>query len=229
MATSFKWNIKILLQWVCHMCNHLQANTQHYSQNWKTVSFIHQAWRWRWHTVEPCAGSTASATWPVGLLAIKRESTSGLRVEGERWREALSTRCVCVEGKWRGAWVFLKVVFTESPPDKPETGWFIWLGCCKHESLSSEVTRLLLIFFFYFSFGWIKLTHRAAGKGILEFNASSPFRFPLQLENGQTVERTVAQYFREKYNLQLKYPHLPCLQVGQEQKHTYLPLEVSAC
>uniref|UniRef100_A0A8C2Y1T1 Protein argonaute-3 n=1 Tax=Capra hircus TaxID=9925 RepID=A0A8C2Y1T1_CAPHI len=50
--------------------------------------------------------------------------------------------------------------------------------------------------------------------------------FPLQLENGQTVERTVAQYFREKYTLQLKYPHLPCLQVGQEQKHTYLPLEV---
>ncbi|CAB1333518.1 unnamed protein product, partial [Coregonus sp. 'balchen'] len=37
--------------------------------------------------------------------------------------------------------------------------------------------------------------------------------FPLQLENGQTVERTVAQYFREKYSLQLKYPHLPCLQV----------------
>uniref|UniRef100_A0A8C1TFE7 EIF2C 3 n=1 Tax=Cyprinus carpio TaxID=7962 RepID=A0A8C1TFE7_CYPCA len=37
--------------------------------------------------------------------------------------------------------------------------------------------------------------------------------FPLQLENGHTVERTVAQYFREKYNLQLKYPHLPCLQV----------------
>uniref|UniRef100_A0A672PG80 Protein argonaute-1 n=1 Tax=Sinocyclocheilus grahami TaxID=75366 RepID=A0A672PG80_SINGR len=37
--------------------------------------------------------------------------------------------------------------------------------------------------------------------------------FPLQLENGQTVERTVAQYFREKYNLQLKFPHLPCLQV----------------
>ena len=36
----------------------------------------------------------------------------------------------------------------------------------------------------------------------------------------------MAQYFREKYSLQLKYPHLPCLQVGQEQKHTYLPLEV---
>ncbi|KAE8282477.1 Protein argonaute-3 [Larimichthys crocea] len=47
--------------------------------------------------------------------------------------------------------------------------------------------------------------------------------FPLQLENGQTVERTVAQYFREKYNLQLKYPHLPCLQVGQEQNTPTCP------
>ncbi|XP_029634731.1 protein argonaute-2-like [Octopus sinensis] len=50
--------------------------------------------------------------------------------------------------------------------------------------------------------------------------------FPLQLENGQTVECTVAKYFYEKYQMKLLYPHLPCLQVGQEQKHTYLPLEV---
>uniref|UniRef100_A0A7E4W4Z4 Protein argonaute-1 n=1 Tax=Panagrellus redivivus TaxID=6233 RepID=A0A7E4W4Z4_PANRE len=50
--------------------------------------------------------------------------------------------------------------------------------------------------------------------------------FPLQLENGQTIESTVANYFKDKYNMQLKYPHLPCLQVGQEQKHTYLPPEV---
>jgi hypothetical protein len=28
--------------------------------------------------------------------------------------------------------------------------------------------------------------------------------------------------------MKLAYPHLPCLQVGQEQKHTYLPLEVSS-
>ncbi|MEJ1282416.1 hypothetical protein NN561_013374 [Cricetulus griseus] len=52
--------------------------------------------------------------------------------------------------------------------------------------------------------------------------------FPLQLENGQAMECTVAQYFKQKYSLQLKYPHLPCLQVGQEQKHTYLPLEVKS-
>ena len=50
--------------------------------------------------------------------------------------------------------------------------------------------------------------------------------FPLQLENGQQVECTVAKYFMEKYNIKLSYPHFPCLQVGQEQKHTYLPLEV---
>jgi len=50
--------------------------------------------------------------------------------------------------------------------------------------------------------------------------------FPLQLESGQSIECTVAKYFADKYHLQLKYPHLPCLQVGQEQKHTYLPPEV---
>ncbi|VDK54362.1 unnamed protein product [Anisakis simplex] len=43
---------------------------------------------------------------------------------------------------------------------------------------------------------------------------------------GQTIECTVTKYFFDKYRMQLKYPHLPCLQVGQEQKHTYLPPEV---
>ena len=50
--------------------------------------------------------------------------------------------------------------------------------------------------------------------------------FPLQLENGQTVECTVAKYFLDKYKMKLRFPNLPCLQVGQEHKHTYLPLEV---
>ncbi|XP_035232913.1 protein argonaute-1-like isoform X2 [Stegodyphus dumicola] len=50
--------------------------------------------------------------------------------------------------------------------------------------------------------------------------------FPLQLDSGQTVECTVAKYFLDKYQLKLRYPFLPCLQVGQEHKHTYLPLEV---
>ena len=50
--------------------------------------------------------------------------------------------------------------------------------------------------------------------------------FPLQQESGQTVECTVAQYFKDRHKLVLRYPHLPCVQVTQEQKHTYLPLEL---
>ena len=37
-------------------------------------------------------------------------------------------------------------------------------------------------------------------------------------------------YFSLNHNLfrmKLRYPGLPCLQVGQEHKHTYLPMEVS--
>ena len=58
-----------------------------------------------------------------------------------------------------------------------------------------------------------------------ELNRST-FLILLQLENGQTVECTVAKYFLDKYKMKLRFPHLPCLQVGQEHKHTYLPLEV---
>ncbi len=37
--------------------------------------------------------------------------------------------------------------------------------------------------------------------------------FPLQLDNGQTVECTVSKYFLDKYKMKLRFPHLPCLQV----------------
>ena len=46
------------------------------------------------------------------------------------------------------------------------------------------------------------------------------------MESGDTYDCSVVQYFKEKHKLELVYPHLPCLQVGQEKKHTYLPLEV---
>lgn len=93
------------------------------------------------------------------------------------------------------------------------TKWNILLSCLCYETLKND----LRIFQFC-----LKLVFPVPHSFFLFYFV----RFPLQLESGQTVERTVAQYFREKYNLQLKYPHLPCLQVGQEQKHTYLPLEV---
>jgi eukaryotic translation initiation factor 2C len=50
--------------------------------------------------------------------------------------------------------------------------------------------------------------------------------FPLQLENGDVFDCSVVQYFKEKYHIDLQYHFLPCLQVGQEKKHTYLPIEV---
>ncbi len=38
-------------------------------------------------------------------------------------------------------------------------------------------------------------------------------RFPLQLENGDVFDCSVVQYFSEKYDIELRYPFLPCLQV----------------
>ncbi|KAJ1290855.1 hypothetical protein BS78_02G274800 [Paspalum vaginatum] len=40
------------------------------------------------------------------------------------------------------------------------------------------------------------------------------------------ARKTVTDYFRERYNLKLKYKFLPCLNVGSEQNPTYLPIEV---
>uniref|UniRef100_A0A0N5CFL0 Protein argonaute-1 n=1 Tax=Strongyloides papillosus TaxID=174720 RepID=A0A0N5CFL0_STREA len=50
--------------------------------------------------------------------------------------------------------------------------------------------------------------------------------FQLDNGSGRTFECTVARYFLEKYQITLKYPHLPCLQVGQEIRSVYLPIEI---
>ncbi|XP_015751565.1 PREDICTED: protein argonaute-2-like isoform X2 [Acropora digitifera] len=44
-------------------------------------------------------------------------------------------------------------------------------------------------------------------------------------ESKRTTRTTVAQYFFDAYKLRLRYPHLPCLQVGQK-KDRFLPMEV---
>ncbi|VDL33706.1 unnamed protein product [Hymenolepis diminuta] len=51
-------------------------------------------------------------------------------------------------------------------------------------------------------------------------------QFPLLTDDGTTVDTSVSDYFLKRYSISLNYPNLPCLQVGQEQKHTYLPIEV---
>ncbi|GFP93542.1 protein argonaute mel1 [Phtheirospermum japonicum] len=43
-------------------------------------------------------------------------------------------------------------------------------------------------------------------------------------ESSATI--SVVQYFRQKYNIALKYPYLPALQAGSSSKSIYLPMEV---
>lgn len=50
-----------------------------------------------------------------------------------------------------------------------------------------------------------------------------PNSFPL---DEQMNMKSVVDYFREMYGYTIKYSHLPCLQVGNEKKVNYLPMEV---
>lgn len=45
-------------------------------------------------------------------------------------------------------------------------------------------------------------------------------------DNGRTITKTVAAYFRERYNKVLQFPNLPCIQVYPENRNSYLPIEV---
>ena len=42
----------------------------------------------------------------------------------------------------------------------------------------------------------------------------------------QGKQVTVQQYFEEKYQLVLRYPHLPCLWVGSKDRNNYVPMEL---
>ncbi|CAO2813226.1 unnamed protein product [Amaranthus hypochondriacus] len=47
----------------------------------------------------------------------------------------------------------------------------------------------------------------------------------LMFSAGET-EMSVFQYFKNKYKIPLRYPLLPCIQIGQPKRQTYLPMEV---
>ena len=40
--------------------------------------------------------------------------------------------------------------------------------------------------------------------------------------------KSVVEYFQEVYGYIIQYSHLPCLQVGNQKKVNYLPLEVGS-
>lgn len=44
-------------------------------------------------------------------------------------------------------------------------------------------------------------------------------------DNGESRQISVAQYFQEICGEPLKYPRLPCLQVGNKKKDIYFPME----
>nr|TKW34679.1 hypothetical protein SEVIR_2G321800v2 [Setaria viridis] len=48
----------------------------------------------------------------------------------------------------------------------------------------------------------------------------------LDFESSSGVRKTVTDYFREAYQLEIQYDFLPCLQVGSDQRPNYLPMEV---
>ena len=39
--------------------------------------------------------------------------------------------------------------------------------------------------------------------------------------------KSVVEYFQEMYGFNIQYTHLPCLQVGNQKKANYLPMEVT--
>lgn len=48
-------------------------------------------------------------------------------------------------------------------------------------------------------------------------------RFPV---DDNLTMKSVVEYFQEMYGFTIKNTHLPCLQVGNQKKANYLPMEV---
>lgn len=48
-------------------------------------------------------------------------------------------------------------------------------------------------------------------------------RFPVDDNSNM---KSVVEYFQEMYGFTIQHTHLPCLQVGNQRKANYLPLEV---
>jgi eukaryotic translation initiation factor 2C len=63
-----------------------------------------------------------------------------------------------------------------------------------------------------------------ADSWVIEFLFVFCHRFPV--DDRGTV-KTVVQYFLETYGFNIKHTTLPCLQVGNQQRPNYLPMEVT--
>lgn len=52
------------------------------------------------------------------------------------------------------------------------------------------------------------------------------YRFPVDDDLNM---KSVVEYFQEMYGFAIQHTHLPCLQVGNQKKANYLPMEVISC
>ena len=48
-----------------------------------------------------------------------------------------------------------------------------------------------------------------------------------RFERDNGVMMTVGEYFEKEKNYRLRYPYLPCIHLGNENKTNYIPIEVS--
>ncbi|WVZ72608.1 hypothetical protein U9M48_021039 [Paspalum notatum var. saurae] len=73
----------------------------------------------------------------------------------------------------------------------------------------------------------VEATHRGGARRRYRISGLSvkPTK-DLSFEASCGATKTVVDYFRERYNLELKHKFLPCLNVGSEQKLCYVPIEV---
>ncbi|CEO96270.1 PAZ domain [Plasmodiophora brassicae] len=76
----------------------------------------------------------------------------------------------------------------------------------------------------------VSVTHRGDSKRkyrIRDIAKESALEMQFDVEEDGKLRRTnVAEYFEQRYQRKLQYPHLPLLVVGSKEKPTYLPMEV---
>lgn len=73
----------------------------------------------------------------------------------------------------------------------------------------------------------VEITHRPGVRRSYRVNGLSPNGADQTFFTDENDNRiSVAQYFAKQYNLRLRYPGLPCLHVGAQQKKNYMPMEV---
>lgn len=69
----------------------------------------------------------------------------------------------------------------------------------------------------------IKRTYKIIG---LSEKPCSQQKFPMSQPDGSERPCIVADYYRDTYNLNLRYLNLPCLQAQPKEKHRYIPMEI---